>query len=323
MRNILTRSFADTYLNTEGNIIIKHLNTIIKGDVFEVLQTFESNSIDVGVTSPPYNKQEKQKGWLVKNVKYDSFKDIKPEEKYQEEQINVLNEIFRVTKEGGSFFYNHKTRWDRGLMIHPMEWLIKTKWTIRQEIIWDRKIAANIRGWRFWQVDERIYWLYKPINAHKIGIEMESKHALLSSIWRFSPEQKNPHPAPFPVTLPTRIIVSMLNDKDGVVLDPYCGSGTTLVAAKLLKKKYIGIDISEDYIKSSKQRLQNAASELSTVEEEVQKHLVRKTFKQRKESGEFTGRHKAGFGVKKENGKVKQVWLFEIPAKNIKSKKTK
>jgi modification methylase len=310
-------------LNTEDKKIKKHLNEIIKGDVLEVLKTFDSNFIDVGVTSPPYNKQEKHKGWLVKNVKYDSFKDIKSEKEYQEEQINVLNEIFRITKEGGSFFYNHKTRWERGTMIHPMEWLTKTKWTIRQEIIWDRKIAANIRGWRFWQVDERIYWLYKPIKNNKIGTELESKHALLTSIWRFSPEQKNPHPAPFPVTLPTRIITSMLNDNDGIVLDPYCGSGTTLVAAKLLNKKYIGIDISEDYIKFSTQRLQNASSEKRTVDEELQKHLVQKTFKQRKENGEFTGKHKNGYIFIKENDNFKQELLLENCAKYNKSKKTK
>lgn len=272
----------------------KHVNEIMQGDTLKVLKTFDSNFIDVGITSPPYNKQEKHKGWLVKNVKYDSYKDVKTEEEYQQEQINVLNEIFRVIKEGGSFFYNHKTRWERGQMIHPMEWLAKTKWTVRQEIIWDRMIAANIRGWRFWQVDERIYWLYKPIKNNKIGKELESKHALLTSIWRFPPVsgKKNPHPAPFPVTLPTRIIISMLNGNDGIVLDPYCGSGTTLVAAKLLHKKFIGIDISEEYIKFSEQRLQNASSEKRTVEEEIQKHIVQKTFKQRKENGEFTGKHR-------------------------------
>ena len=125
-------------------------------------------------------------------------------------------------------------------------------------------------------------------------MELESKHALLTSIWRFSPVsgKKNPHPAPFPVTLPTRIIASMLNENDGIVLDPYCGSGTTLLAAKLLHKKFIGIDISEEYIKFSAQRLQNASSEKIAVEEEIQKHIVQKTFKQRKENGEFTGKHR-------------------------------
>lgn len=277
----------------------KYTNKIIQGDVLGVLKTLDSDFIDVGVTSPPYNKQEKHKGWLVKNVKYDSCKDIKSEKEYEEEQITILNEVFRITKEGGSFFYNHKTRWNRGTMIHPMEWLLKTKWTVRQEIIWDRMIAANIRGWRFWQIDERIYWLYKPIRDNKIGKEMESKHALLTSIWRFSPEngQKNPHPAPFPITLPARIIISILNDSDGIVLDPYCGSGTTLVAAKLLNKKFIGIDISEGYIRYAKQRLRNASLEKRTLQEELQKHFVQKTFKQRKQNGEFTGRHRGNYKI--------------------------
>lgn len=274
----------------------KHISKIIKGNALKVLRTFDSNFIDVGITSPPYNKQEKHKGWLVRNVTYDSFKDVKTEEEYQQEQISVLDEVFRVTKEGGSFFYNHKTRWEKGQMIHPMEWLTKTQWTIRQEIIWDRMIAANIRGWRFWQVDERIYWLYKPIRNNKIGKELGSKHALLTSIWRFSPERKNSHPAPFPITLPARIIASVLNDDGGVVLDPYCGSGTTLVAAKLLGKGYIGIDISDRYVRIAAKRLENARGERMQIEEEIQRHIVNKTFKQRKERGEYTGRFRNGNG---------------------------
>jgi modification methylase len=290
----------------------KYINEIIQGDALEVLRTFDSNFIDVGVTSPPYNKQEKHKGWLVKNVQYDSYKDIKTEAEYQENQIEVLNEIFRITKEGGSFFYNHKTKWEGGQMFHPIQWLAKTQWTIRQEIIWDRMIAANIRGWRFWQVDERIYWLYKPIKNNKIGIELEPKHALLTSIWRFPPERNNPHPAPFPITLPTRIIASILNENDGIVLDPYCGSGTTLVAAKLLNKKFIGIDISEEYINHAKQRLQNASLEKKMVQKELQKHFVQKTFKQRKQNGEFTGRYRNNYKIfQEETHSNKQLQLLE------------
>ena len=103
------------------------MNKIIKGDTLKVLQELDSNSVDVGVTSPPYNKQENKKGWLVKNVKYDKTSDKQNELTYQENQIAVLDELFRITKPGGSFFYNHKTRWEKGEMIHPMEWLKKTK----------------------------------------------------------------------------------------------------------------------------------------------------------------------------------------------------
>lgn len=238
------------------------INDILLGDTVEVLKQLPSDSIDLGVTSPPYNKGEKNKGWLVKNVKYNSVNDCIKEEYYQQNQIEVLNELFRIIKPGGSFFYNHKTRWDKGVMFHPIMWLQKTSWTIRQEIIWDRMIAANIRGWRFWQVDERIYWLYKPINNNKIGKELLSKHSLLTSIWRFPPERNNPHPAPFPLELPIRVIYSLLNEEKGIVIDPYCGSGTTLVAAKLLGKDYVGIDISEDYIAFAKNRLNNYQQEI-------------------------------------------------------------
>lgn len=108
----------------------------------------------------------------------------------------------------------------------------------------------------FWQVEERIYWLYKPKEKNIIGDELKSKHALLSSIWRFPPENKNPHPAPFPLALPIRAIYSILDEqREKIIIDPYCGSGTTLVAAKILGHKYIGIDISKDYVDLAKKKI--------------------------------------------------------------------
>jgi len=277
---------------------MKPINKILQGDALEILKKIDDDIIDVGVTSPPYNKGERHKGWLVKNVKYNKASDDTPESIYQREQIKVLNETFRITKLGGSFFYNHKTRWNKGVMIHPMKWLTRTKWVVRQEIIWDRMIAANIRGWRFWQIDERIYWLYKPRNNKKIGKELKSKHALISSIWRFPPERKNEHPAPFPLELPTRIVYSILDGEKGLVLDPYVGSGTTLVAAKLLGCDYIGIDISREYIDEAKKRVTNCEVERRILEEELEKHKVRKTFEERKLNGEFTGRFRNGDLIK-------------------------
>lgn len=274
-------------------MIKDYLNKIICGDALTVLKSLPDEIVDVGVTSPPYNKGENNKGWLVDRIKYSGASDKLPEDLYQQNQIDVLNEIFRIVKPGGSFFYNHKIRWEKGRLLHPMDWLRKTKWIIRQEIIWDRMIAANIRGWRFWQVDERIYWLYKPKGNNIIGEELKSKHALLTSIWRFPPERNNDHPAPFPLELPVRCIYSVMDGKEkGIVLDPYCGSGTTLVAAKILGYDFIGIDISEEYCKFAESRLANYESEEILVKEEMAKHVVYKTFKERKEKGEFTGKYR-------------------------------
>lgn len=113
-----------------------YLNKIICGDTLDVLKSFPDDFVDVGVTSPPYNKVENKKGWLVTSVKYSGVSDNLSENLYQKNQIMVLNEIFRIIKPGGSFFYNHKIRWEKGNLLHPMDWLRKTKWIIRQEIIW-------------------------------------------------------------------------------------------------------------------------------------------------------------------------------------------
>ncbi len=284
-----------------------YLNKIICADVLTVLKTLPDDFVDLGITSPPYNKGENKKGWLVNRVKYSGASDKLPEKEYQKNQIEVLNELFRIIKPGGSFFYNHKLRWERGFMLHPMDWLRKTKWTIRQEIIWDRMIAGNIRGWRFWQIEERIYWLYKPKGKNLIGVELKPRHALLSSIWRFPPEQDNPHPAPFPIELPTRIIYSIMDERKGIVIDPYCGSGTTLVAAKILGHDFIGIEISREYAKYAEERVRNYEKEKKAVMEEMKRHVVIKTFKERKERGEFTGR----YGPQNKHFKEREMSLFD------------
>ncbi|MEJ7620333.1 MAG: site-specific DNA-methyltransferase [Aquificaceae bacterium] len=257
------------------------LNRVIHGDVLEVLREIPSDSVDLGITSPPYNKKEKHGGWLVPKVVYRGYKDVLKEEDYQSWQIDVLDELYRITKEGGSFFYNHKVRYENGRMVHPVEWLLKTKWSLWQEIIWNRKIAGNIRGWRFWQVDERIYWLVKGKPQ-----ELKPQHAKLSSVWDIRPEPGHKeHPAVFPIELPTRIIYSILDDRPGVVIDPFCGTGTTLVSAKLLGKSYIGIDISEDYVRYAEERLRKAEAELIRVKKELMNHSVEWTFEERKSKG--------------------------------------
>jgi len=123
----------------------------------------------------------------------------------------------------------------------------------------------------------------------------EIKHALLASIWRFPPEQKNSHPAPFPIELPTRAIFSVMDDIRGLVIDPYCGSGTTLVAAKLLGHDYIGIEVSKEYADSSEIRLMNCENERRDVLLEIGKHSVSQTFADRKANGAWAGKFRPDY----------------------------
>lgn len=254
-------------------------NQIYLGDTLQTLRTFPDDYFDITVTSPPYNKM-KAKGKLVQEVKYQNSGDSMTEADYQADQIKVLDQLWRVTKPGGHIFYNHKLRWFDGVMIHPMVWLSQTMWNIRQEIIWDRGIAANIRGWRFWQIEERIYWMQKGI---VVGDELASRHAKMSSIWKIRPENKFPeHPAPFPIALPTRCIFSIADTRTGLnVLDPYAGTGTTLAAAKLMQHNYVGIDCSSEYVTLAQERL-NDIQDAMWVSKEMELHVVTKSYAQRK-----------------------------------------
>lgn len=238
------------------------IDTIYNGDCLEILPLMNEKSIDIVVTSPPYNKMEgKNAGKIVDAVIYDSFRDNMSESEYEENQINVLQELHRVLKDDGSVFYNHKNRYFNERMVSPLEWLLQTDFEIRQEIIWNRKIAGNIRGWRFWQVDEKIYWLQKK-GAKRI--ELTPQIASLSSVWEFPPQRKSEtnHPCSFPIELVNRCLC-VCEKKDAIILDPYMGSGTVAISAKRKGFHYIGCEISKKYIEIANKRINEETAQIS------------------------------------------------------------
>lgn len=109
----------------------KMLNKIICGDCLEVLKEIPDNSIDCVVTSPPYNLGGDfhicNKGKRTTYGAYNTFKDKIPEPLYQKNQIDVLNELYRVTKEGSYVFYVHKERIVKNNIISPIEWIKKNR----------------------------------------------------------------------------------------------------------------------------------------------------------------------------------------------------
>jgi len=237
------------------------------GNCIELSKQLDDNSINCIVTSPPYNKKKigsskaslekkyipgKSTNGIFRKIEYDTFSDSISEEKYQEQQIELLNVLLDKTVEGGSLFYNHKVRYNDGDAISPWQWLTKTKWHIREEIIWNRGSGPEISGYRFIQTDERIYWLCKGSKHPRLS----NKHRDYTSVWKFAPEMQNAHPAPYPLILPLRCIESVMREP-GVVLDPYSGSGTTGVAATLLGHRYIGFDLSNKYHDMARKRIEN------------------------------------------------------------------
>lgn len=210
--------------------------------------------IDCCVTSPPYNKGEnKNGGRLVDAVKYADYSDSMDESLYQDFQIKVLNEIARILKKDGSVFYNHKNRYIDGQFISPLSWILKSDLQVRQEIVWDRIITGNIRGWRFWNVDERIYWLQRKDAVPK---ELPPEFARFGSVWKIMPETKNDaHPCPFPQKIPDICIAAVCNPGD-LILDPFIGSGTVAISAIKNKCNFIGFELSPEYIAYAEKRIE-------------------------------------------------------------------
>jgi site-specific DNA-methyltransferase (adenine-specific) len=92
------------------------LNQIIEGDCLEVMKELPSESVDLVVTSPPYNIGNAQH---TGNKRHFAYNDNLPEECYQQWQIDILTECARILKPTGSIMYNHKNRIKEGRQITP------------------------------------------------------------------------------------------------------------------------------------------------------------------------------------------------------------
>jgi modification methylase len=159
----------------------------------------------------------------------------------------------RVLKEDGSLFYNHKVRIKNKVAIHPMEWLLKTNAILKQEIVWDMGKSANSDKIRFFPYSERIYWFVK----NKETKIFNSKS--YSDVWRVVPKHKRKdigHIAVMPVEIAERIIESTNYQ---TILDPFAGSGATLLAARNLGRKVIGVELEERYCELIANRLSQEA----------------------------------------------------------------
>lgn len=229
--------------------INKLVNTFIKGDCIKVMQSLPDKSVDLVVTSPPYNMGNSSAGSKWKSSKllndsYASYSDNLSYNEYVQWQRNCLSEMLRLIKDDGAIFYNHKWRIQKGVLLDRRE--IVEGFPVRQIVIWNRGSGFNFNRSFFVPSYEVIYIIAKP----KFKLVPKSNHH--TDVWNILPARNNPHPAPFPVELAERIIASTYAK---VVLDPFMGSGTTAIAANRLGRDFIGIDLSEEYCELAQERL--------------------------------------------------------------------
>lgn len=231
------------------------INKIHQADCLEIMNQMPTNSIDLVVTSPPYNLRNSTGngmkdafGGKWENAQladgYDSHDDDMPHEKYVAWQRTCLQAMMRVLREDGAIFYNHKWRVQDGLLQDRSD--IVKGFPVRQIIIWQRDGGFNFNPGYFLPTYEVIYLICKP------NFKLAPRANAIGDVWRISQESNNPHPAPFPVELARRCIEST-NAK--IVLDPFMGSGTTAVAAEDLGRNWIGIEQSKRYCEDADERL--------------------------------------------------------------------
>jgi len=254
-------------------IVIMNLNypedfidKIICGDCLEIMQKIPDSSIDLIVTSPPYNLKNSTGNGMKAGTKtgrwannplqngYTSHNDQMPHSEYVNWQRDCLIEAMRTLKDDGAIFYNHKWRVQRGLMQDRSD--ILDGFPVRQIIIWKRAGGFNFNPGYFVPTYEVIYLITKP--KFKLAPQKNG----YGDVWEFPQEMKNDHPAPFPLALPLRCIEST---NAQIILDPFSGSGTTAVAAKKLNRQYIGIDISSEYCEMAKSRINKTETVLISI----------------------------------------------------------
>ena len=218
-------------------------------DCLSTMARMKDCSVDLIITSPPYNKgywssnRNLNNGFKTKSrrIEYDGYNDCIDPVEYQNWQRQVISECLRVLKPTGSLFYNHQSIQKNHLEINPT---YIYDFPLKQTIIWNRKNTPKLDVSYFFPIYEYIFWIKKSPEArpyfNRKGA-METK-----SIWPINPEKNNDHPAPFPVKLVENIILSCSKEGD-VVYDPFAGSGTTLRAAINHNRSAIGSDVGKSY----------------------------------------------------------------------------
>ncbi len=222
------------------------MNTVHLCDCMEYMRNMPDGSVDLIITSPPYNLGSTHHTGSNRFKAYNSYDDDLPEGEYQEWQIAVLDQCYRILSDEGSMMYNHKIRIVNGVSIVPYEWIFKTKFLVKQEIVWFNG-SQNFDKIRFYPMTERVYWLAK---TNKTVLQNVINHHDLFE-WK-AVGTKGEHKRAFPEQMVTDLMRCFPNAR--TVFDPFTGSGTTRMVAHKLGKDFVGCEIDKGYWEEQENR---------------------------------------------------------------------
>ncbi len=248
----------------------EYINKIICGDSEKVLKDLPDNSIDLIFTSPPYNF----------GLDYESGQDDKFWENYFNKLFRIFDECIRVLKYGGRIIVNIQPLFSDYIPSHHIisNYFINKKLIWKGEILWEKNnYNCKYTAWGSWKSPSNPYLKYtwefleifckgtlkKEGKKENIDIEAEEFKQWVIAKWSVAPERdmkKWNHPAMFPEKLVERVL-KLFSFKGDIILDPFNGVGTTTAVAKRLGRKYLGIDISQEYCTVAEKRIRNTIIE--------------------------------------------------------------
>lgn len=268
---------------------------VIHGDCLDILKKIDSNSIDMVYLDPPFFTQKMQSLKDTQGTEY-FFGDVwNSREEYLDYMKIRVYELKRVLKDTGSIFLHCDEKASHYLRIILDD--VFGEENFRSEIIWTYKRWSNSKkgllpghqtiffysktnNYKFNIIytgyspttnidqilqervrDNRGKAIYKHDDNGEVILSKEKKGVPMSDVWEIpflNPKAKERvgYPTQKPIELLERI-VRISTDVGDTVLDPFCGSGTTMVAAELVNRRGIGIDISRDAVEISENRLKN------------------------------------------------------------------
>ena len=239
-------------------------NQIICGDSQTVLQRLPNNCVDLVFTSPPYNF----------GLEYESSADDYNWDAYFKKLFYILDECIRVLKYGGRLIINVQPLFSDYIPSHHLisKHCIKRKLIWKGEILWEKNnYNCKYTAWGSWKSPSNPYLKYtwefieifckgemkKTGEKENIDISADEFKEWVVAKWSVSPERKMKkydHPAMFPEALAERVL-KLFSYQNDIILDPFNGAGTTTAVAKRLNRRFLGIDISELYCKTARDRL--------------------------------------------------------------------
>jgi len=239
-------------------------------DCREVLPYIPDKSIDIIITSPPYNVGR----WYNE----ERISDRKPYSDYLDFIRQVIAECYRVLISGGRVAVNvpssilQSSCWRMSYLSLDFALILRGAGFLDREwITWIKMPRGGLPGkstsWGSWKKascpylrDASEFILVMDKQSHKLlkqgesDIRTDEFLKFTTNCWYMKPETNRTHPAPFPEELPYRLM-KLYTYKEALIIDPFLGRGTTAWVAKKQNRKCIGIDIEEKYCKMAKNRL--------------------------------------------------------------------